>query len=142
MKVKFDFSLDVWMQGVEIEADSYEEALRKLYAMDVEDLISEGYIKESDIKDETGVVVEKTIKVKAYDIEYEISPEDVDEDDEMTPAEVEARIKDQQNSLPSELVFEFDLDANEDVMDRIADEITSETGWLVRDFNYIIIEEK
>ena len=142
MKVKFDFSLDVWMQGVEIEADSYEEALRKLYAMDVEDLISEGYIKESDIKDETGVVVEKTIKVKAYDIEYEISPEDVDEDDEMTPAEVEARIEDQQNSLPSELVFEFDLDANEDVMDRIADEITSETGWLVRDFNYIIIEEK
>ena len=142
MKVKFDFSLDVWMQGVEIEADSYEEALKKLYAMDVEDLISEGYIKESDIKNETGTIVETRVKVKAYDIEYEISPEDVDEDDEMTPAEVEARIEDQQNSLPSELVFEFDLDADEDVMDRIADEITSETGWLVRDFNYIIIEER
>ena len=82
MKVKFDFVLEAWMQGVEIEADSYEEALRKLYAMDVEDLISEGYIKESDIKQEEGVITEKTVKVRAYDIDYDVEPEDVDENEE------------------------------------------------------------
>lgn len=142
MKVKFDFSLDVWMQGVEIEADSYEEALRKLYAMDVEDLISEGYIKESDIKNEEGVITEKTVKVRAYDIDYDVEPEDVDENEELTEDELDAKIAEVKESLPSELTFEFDIEPDEDIEERIADEITSETNWLVDNFKYTIVEER
>ena len=142
MKVKFDFVLEVWMQGVEIEADSYEEALRKLYAMDVEDLISEGYIKESDIKQEDGEIVEKTVKVKAYDIDYDVEPEDVDENEELTEDELDAKIAEVKESLPSELTFEFDIEPDEDIEDRIADEITLETNWLVNNFKYVIVEER
>ena len=142
MKVKFDFVLDVWMQGVEIEADSYEEALRKLYAMDVEDLISEGYIKESDIKQEDGEIVEKTVKVRAYDIDYDVEPEDVDENEELTEDELDAKIAEVKESLPSELTFEFDIEHDEDIEDRIADEITLETDWLVNNFKYVIVEER
>ena len=142
MKVKFDFVLEAWMQGVEIEADSYEEALRKLYAMDVEDLISEGYIKESDIKQEDGEIVEKTVKVKAYDIDYDVEPEDVDENEELTEDELDAKIAEVKESLPSELTFEFDIEPDEDIEDRIADEITLETDWLVNNFKYVIVEER
>ena len=142
MKVKFDFVLEAWMQGVEIEADSYEEALRKLYAMDVEDLISEGYIKESDIKQEEGVITEKTVKVKAYDIDYDVEPEDVDENEELTEDELDVKIAEVKESLPSELVFEFDIEPDEDIEERIADEITLETNWLVDNFKYTIIEER
>ena len=142
MKVKFDFVLEAWMQGVEIEADSYEEALRKLYAMDVEDLISEGYIKESDIKQEDGEIVEKTVKVRAYDIDYDVEPEDVDENEELTEDELDAKIAEVKESLPSELTFEFDIEPDEDIEDRIADEITLETNWLVNNFKYVIVEER
>lgn len=142
MKVKFDFVLEAWMQGVEIEADSYEEALRKLYAMDVEDLISEGYIKESDIKQEEGVITEKTVKVRAYDIDYDVEPEDVDENEELTEDELDAKIAEVKESLPSELTFEFDIEPDEDIEDRIADEITLETNWLVNNFKYVIVEER
>ena len=142
MKVKFDFVLEAWMQGVEIEADSYEEALRKLYAMDVEDLISEGYIKESDIKQEEGVITEKTVKVRTYDIDYDVEPEDVDENEELTEDELDAKIAEVKESLPSELVFEFDIEPDEDIEDRIADEITLETDWLVNNFKYVIVEER
>ena len=142
MKVKFDFLLEAWMQGVEIEADSYEEALRKLYAMDVEDLISEGYIKESDIKQEEGVITEKTVKVRAYDIDYDVEPEDVDENEELTEDELDAKIAEVKESLPSELTFEFDIEPDEDIEDRIADEITLETDWLVNNFKYVIVEER
>ena len=142
MKVKFDFVLEVWMQGVEIEADSYEEALRKLYAMDVEDLISEGYIKESDIKQEEGAITEKTVKVRAYDIDYDVEPEDVDENEELTEDELDAKIAEVKESLPSELTFEFDIEPDEDIEDRIADEITLETDWLVNNFKYVIVEER
>ena len=142
MKVKFDFVLEAWMQGVEIEADSYEEALRKLYAMDVEDLISEGYIKESDIKQEEGVITEKTVKVRTYDIDYDVEPEDVDENEELTEDELDAKIAEVKESLPSELVFEFDIEPDEDIEDRIADEITLETNWLVNNFKYVIVEER
>ena len=142
MKVKFDFVLEAWMQGVEIEAGSYEEALRKLYAMDVEDLISEGYIKESDIKQEEGVITEKTVKARAYDIDYDVEPEDVDENEELTEDELDAKIAEVKESLPSELTFEFDIEPDEDIEDRIADEITLETDWLVNNFKYVIVEER
>lgn len=67
MKVKFNFNLEAWIQGVEIEADSIEEAKNKLYRMDVQELIEAGYINTSDL----------------YDVEGEVIEDDTDEDNEI-----------------------------------------------------------
>ena len=59
MKVKFNFNLNAWIQDVEIEADSFEEAENKLYRMDVQELIEAGYINTSDLDDVEGEVIEE-----------------------------------------------------------------------------------
>ena len=59
MKVKFNFNLNAWIQNVEIEADSIEEAENKLYRMDVQELIEAGYINTSDLDDVEGEVIEE-----------------------------------------------------------------------------------
>ena len=75
MKVKFDFNLQAWIQGIEIEADSIEEAENKLYRMTVEELIEAGYIHTSDLSDVESEIVEQDYKVKVYNIEFD--PEDI-----------------------------------------------------------------
>jgi translation initiation factor 2 beta subunit (eIF-2beta)/eIF-5 len=134
MKVNFNFELKAWIAGVGIEADSYDEALEKLYTMTFAELIEEGFEKDSEISDVDGVIIEKTVKVKAYDIEY-----DIEEDDFENPEDYIGLI----NSLPSELNVEVTVNPKEDIIEElIADEILFETGKFVKDFKYIIIEEK
>jgi hypothetical protein len=133
MKVLFDFNLSSWIKGVEIDATSYEDALAKLHGMTFEELVEVGYSKDFKIEDIEGYVTEKTLKVKAYDIEYSI-----EEDDYETPEEY-AKIV---NSLPSELVVEIRVEPEDEVEDLIADEITYKTNWLVEHFNFMILEEK
>ncbi len=70
-KFKFDFNLEAWIQGVEIEAESYEEAERKLYKMTVEELIEAGYIHTSDLDDVDAEILEADYKVKVFNIEWE-----------------------------------------------------------------------
>ena len=48
---EFDFSLDAWIRGLKIDADSEEEAKDKLSKMSVDDIIQEGYVKDYAIKD-------------------------------------------------------------------------------------------
>lgn len=134
MKVNFNFELKAWIAGVEIEADSYEEALEKLYMMTFAEIVEEGFEKDSEISDIDGVIIEKTVKVKAYDIEY-----DIEEDDFENPEDYMSLI----NSLPGELNVEVTVNPKEDIIEElIADEILFETGKFVKDFKYIIIEEK
>ena len=47
----FDFDLDAWVTGIEIEADSIEEAKEKLNEMSISDIVDEGFIKDFNIKD-------------------------------------------------------------------------------------------
>ena len=47
----FDLDLDVWVQGIEIEANNKEEALEKLKGMSVEELINNGYVKDFNLSD-------------------------------------------------------------------------------------------
>ena len=75
MKVKFNFNLQAWIQDIDIEADSMEEAENKLYRMTVEELIEAGYIHTSDLDDVEGEIVEQDYKVKVYNIEFD--PEDI-----------------------------------------------------------------
>ena len=50
-KYVFDFSVDAWLQNVEIEADNLEEAKDKLGEMSLKDLVEEGYVKDFSISD-------------------------------------------------------------------------------------------
>lgn len=133
MKVKFNFNLSTWMRHVEVEGTSYEDAMENLFKMTLEEIIEAGMDDETTITDVDGEVVEKTIKVKAYDIEY-----DIEEDDYENPEEYTAIM----NNLPTELDLELLIEQGEDEVEMIADEITYQTDWLVNNFKYMIIEEK
>lgn len=138
MKVRFDCSLDAWLI-TEVEAGSYDAALEKLKGMTFEELLEEGFIKDFDLHSIDGKVIEKTLKVKAYDIEYDIEEDDFEDKEELIKL---------LNSLPNEVVVEITVD--EDLPkyhlseeDLIADEISYlNGGYLVKDFKYVIIEEK
>ena len=132
MKFRFNFNLEVWVDGIEIEARSEEEAIEQLYKMSVKEYLEEGYDRESDISDIDSEVIEKSIKVKAYDIEYDIEEDDYEDKEEYIELI---------NSLPSELVVDITVNTNDDEEELIADEITYKTDWLVRNFRYTIIEE-
>ena len=138
MIVKFNFNLEAWIEGVEIEADSEEEAKEKLYRMNAQELIEAGYVNTSDVDDVDGEVIEKTLKVRAFDIEYDIEEDDYDDKEEYIQII---------NSLPTELEVEITVDKDLakyhlDEEDLIADEITLETNRLVKTFKYTILEEK
>lgn len=133
MKVLFDFNLNAWIKGIEVDADSYEDALAKLHGMSFEELVELGYSKEFKLDDVEGYVIEKTVKVKVYDIEYSIEEEDYDYPDDYTQIV---------NALPSELVLEIRVEPDDDLEELIADEITYKTNWLVEHFSFMILEEK
>ena len=138
MRVKFNFNLEAWIEGVEIEADSEEEAKEKLYRMNAQELIEAGYVNTSDVNDVEGEVIEKTLKVRAFDIEYDIEEDDYEDKEEYIQII---------NSLPTELEVEITVDKDLakyhlDEEDLIADEITLETNRLVKTFKYTVLEEK
>ena len=138
MIVKFNFNLEAWIEGVEIEADSEEEAKEKLYRMNAQELIEAGYVNTSDVDDVESEVIEKTLRVRAFDIEYDIEEDDYEDKEEYIQTI---------NSLPTELEVEITVDKDLakyhlDEEDLIADEITLETNRLVKNFKYTILEEK
>lgn len=138
MIVKFNFNLEAWIEGVEIEADSEEEAKEKLYRMNAQELIEAGYVNTSDVDDVEGEVIEKTLRVRAFDIEYDIEEDDYEDKEDYIQII---------NSLPTELEVEITVDKDLakyhlDEEDLIADEITLETNRLVKNFKYTILEEK
>ena len=138
MIVKFNFNLEAWIEGVEIEADSEEEAREKLYRMNAQELIEAGYVNTSDVDDVESEVIEKTLRVRAFDIEYDIEEDDYEDKEDYIQII---------NSLPTELEVEITVDKDLakyhlDEEDLIADEITLETNRLVKNFKYTILEEK
>ena len=138
MIVKFNFNLEAWIEGVEIEADSEEEAKEKLYRMNAQELIEAGSVNTSDVNDVEGEVIEKTLRVRAFDIEYDIEEDDYEDKEDYIQII---------NSLPTELEVEITVDKDLakyhlDEEDLIADEITLETNRLVKNFKYTILEEK
>lgn len=138
MKVRFNFNLEAWIDGVEIEANSEEEARDKLYQMTFRELVEEGYDRNFTTSDVEGEVIEKTLKVRVFNIDYDIEEDDYEDKEEYIQII---------NSLPTELEVEITVDEDLpkyhlDEEDLIADEITMKTDWLVKNFNYTVIEEK
>ncbi len=132
MKVVLDFNLSAWIKGVEVEATSYEEALSKLHQMTFDELIETGFSKDFTISDVDGQVIEKQVKVKVYDIEY-----DVEEDDYESPEAYIQFI----NSLPTTLRLNLTVEPDDDIEDLVADEILYETKQTVNTFRFMILEE-
>jgi hypothetical protein len=132
MKVVFDFNLNAWIKGVEVEATSYDEALSKLHSLTFDEILETGFSKDFNIDDIDGLIVERTIKVKVYDIDY-----DVEEDDFENPGEYTEFI----NKLPDTLTLTVVAEPNDDLEDLIADEITYKTDQTVNSFKFITLEE-
>ena len=132
MKVVLDFNFSAWIKGVEVEATSYEAAVAKLHQMTFDEIIETGFSKDFTISDVDGQVVEKQVKVKVYDIEY-----DVEEDDYESPEAYIQFI----NSLPTTLRLNLTVEPDDDIEDLIADEILYETKQTVNTFRFMILEE-
>lgn len=90
-----------------------------------------------------------TYKVRVYNIDYEIDPEDAeyaldlfwyDEDPEYEQ-KINAWISDKKNELPKELILSVDSPQGEDELDYvIEDAVEDETGWGMRHYKYKILE--
>lgn len=132
MKVVVDFNLSAWITGVEIEARSYEDAKQKLAEMTFDEIVELGYAKEFSVSDIDGQVVEKQVKVKIYDIEY-----DLEEDDYSDPEDYIKVL----NSLPAVLTATLTMEPDDDIEDLIADEIFYQTKQTVNSFKFMTIEE-
>ena len=50
-KYVFDFSVDAWLQNVEIEADNLDQAKEELFKKSLADLVEEGYVKDFSISE-------------------------------------------------------------------------------------------
>lgn len=132
MKVVFDFNLNAWIKGVEIEATSYDDAVSKLHSLTFDEILETGFSKDFNIDDIDGVITERNIRVKVYDIDY-----DIEEDDFEDPGEYTEFI----NKLPDTLTLTISAEDQDDVEDLIADEITYETEQTVNTFKFIVLDE-
>ena len=132
MKVVFDFNLNAWIKGVEVEATSYDEAVEKLHSLTFDEILETGFSKDFSIDDIDGTVTERNIRVKVYNIDY-----DVEEDDFENPGEYTEFI----NKLPDTLTLTVVAEPQDDIEDLIADEITYKTDQTVNSFKFMILEE-
>ena len=119
-KYSFDFNLEAWIQGVEIEADSYEEAESKLYKMTVEELIEAGYIHTSDVEDVDVEILEADYKVRVLNIEWE--DEETAELLELLPKSVKEMtikdidVSDEYDNIKREIQDQLEIQYDRDVI--------------------------
>lgn len=133
MKFKFDFSVDAWIQNVEIDAATEEEAKAKLINMDLADIINDGYVKDFTVNDVDTEIIERDIVAKCYDISYD--PEDV------------AELGVSADELLNEVTLTVDyVGKDDDVEDLLSSELDSliydEYGIFPTGFKFDVIEEK
>lgn len=143
MKVRFDLNVEVWLRGIEVEGDDYDDAENNLYSMTFEELMEKGYVRSFGITDCGSTIVEQEYTVKCSNIKYDISPSDImdlEEYNTLTDEEIDQRIDEVIQTLPTELTVEVygnprDKDGFEyEVLDALSDKI----GWCILDFDYEI----
>lgn len=125
MKVKFDFNLEAWIQDVEIEATSVEEAKEMLMEMSLGELLADYYtVKEKEITGVESEIIERDIEVQVDNIKYDLDG-DVEE-----------------QQLPTSFVFRLtNVGVDEDLTDIVEDEIYYETGHWTTSFDYDVLSE-
>ena len=131
---RLDFNLEAWIQHLEIEADSEEEAKEKLYKMTLEEILEEGAIVEDTaISDIDCEVISADYKIHVSHIEYDITEDDV----EYTNLTVEQVVE----TLPTELDIEVSWHTWDDLEDLIVDELSDKTGYMIADYTYTILNK-
>jgi hypothetical protein len=143
MKVCFDLNVEAWIRGVEVEGDDYDDAENNLYRMTLEELLEEGYVKSFDITDCDGIVTEQEYTVTCSNIKYDISPADIMDLEEyktLTDEEIDRRIDEVIQTLPTELTVEVygNPRDNDGFEYEISDVLSDKTGWCILDFDYEI----
>lgn len=146
---RFDFDLDAWIKNVEIDAETEEEALEKLYktlqyALDTLSETSDLYgcqVKDFNIKDVDTEIISASYKVKLSGIHWDVDEEDVEGDldpySETYEQDVEKRIEEVKKSLPTEyeVIVKYSTEdvAAEDAISIASDEV----GWLIDSVDYV-----
>jgi hypothetical protein len=135
MLVKIDFNVSTWIKELVIEADSDLDALNKLNAMTLAEIVEAATIIDStvDISDARTEVLEQDLTVKVTNIEYDFTGKNMD------PAVIDYLVA----RLPKEQTVTLrGISAREDLEERIKDEIELITDYEVISMEYHIIEEK
>lgn len=103
-KITFNFSVDAWLEAVEIEANTTKEAIVKLHSMSLEELIENGCVHDFSVSNEDYEIEDEDLK------ELEGLLEEIRTDKwEMEQAEKERAI-DEEDYQRQKGWFEADLD--------------------------------
>lgn len=119
-KYSFDFNLQAWIRFLEIEADSYEEAVNKLLKKDVSELIELGSVHDSDLDNIDVEILEADYKVRVFDIEWE--DEETAELLELLPKSVKEMIlkdidvSDEYDNIKMEIQDQLEMQYDRDVI--------------------------
>jgi hypothetical protein len=118
-KYSFDFNLQAWVRFLEIEADSYEEAVEKLLKKDVSELIELGVVHDSDLDNIDVEILEADYKVRVFDIEWE--DEEIETSrllpsyvKEMTLKDIE--VCDEYDNIKREIQYELEMMYDRDIV--------------------------
>lgn len=118
-KYSFDFNLQAWVRFLEIEADSYEEAVNKLLKKDVSELIELGHVHDSDLDHIDVEILEADYKVRVFDIEWE--DEEIETSrllpsyvKEMTIKDID--VSDEYDNIKMEIQYELEMMYDRDVI--------------------------
>lgn len=68
---KYSFSVDAWLE-IEIEGKSENDCDEQLRTASLSDLVENGYVKSFDISEIDDSVLEKRVKVKVYNINWDM----------------------------------------------------------------------
>lgn len=135
MTVNLNFNLEAWVKSLNIEATSEEEAIKKLMSMTLAEIIEEGAVVDSNLK-----ITDVDTEVHEYDLVVSVSDITYDLDPEVMDTSVIEYLK---GLLPTKRTFTLSgISSDDEIEDRIRDEIYGETDYDAADFKYDVIEKK
>lgn len=135
MIVNLNFNLEAWIKSLNIEATSEEDAIKKLMSMTFAELIEEGAVVDSAMK-----FTEIETEVREYDLVVSVTDITYDLDPEVMDISVIEYLK---GLLPTKRTFTLEgISSDDEIEDRIRDEIYGETDYDAADFKYNILEKK
>lgn len=135
MTINLNFNLEAWVKSLNIEATSEEDAIKKLMSMTLAEIIAENAVVDSAMK-----FTEIETEVREYDLVVSVTDITYDLDPEVMDISVIEYLK---GLLPTKRTFTLEgISSDDEVEDRIRDEIYGETDYDAADFKYNILEKK
>lgn len=136
----FDFNLEAWLTGVEVEAENKTKAREKLEEVIEDALRSVGYVKNVEIS-HVDVEYTRDAVINVTNINYLLDEDDYESEEEYQAA------KEVIDELPTEMTIEVPGDdyyyyEKYGVRASIIDVIEEKTGHLVDDFDYDVQEKE